>query len=81
MARSACAWRDLALELGNWRTVHSRFRRWALLGVWERLFAALSADPDFEYVLVDAAICKTHADATAQKGGLKLPVSTVPEAA
>ena len=34
----------------------------------------LSAEPDFEYVLVDATICKTHADATSQKGGLKLPV-------
>ena len=78
MARTAAPWRDLPPELGNWRTVHSRFRRWTISGVWENLFKALSADADFEYVLVDATICKTHADATAQKGGLKLPQSADP---
>ena len=75
MARNAASWRDLPPELGNWKTVHSRFRRWALTGVWESLFNALRQDPDFEYVLVDATICKTHADATSQKEGLKLPGS------
>lgn len=80
LARGASPWRDLPPELGNWRTVHSRFRRWTIAGVWESLFKALSADPDFEYVLVDATICKTHADATSQKGGLKLPVLAAPKA-
>jgi putative transposase len=74
LARGATPWRDLPPEFGNWRTVHSRFRRWTIAGVWESLFNALRREPDFEYVLIDATICKTHADATAQKGGLKLPV-------
>jgi putative transposase len=73
LARGASPWRDLPPEPGNGRRVHSRFRRWSIAGVWESLFNALSQDPDFEYVLVDATICKTHADATSQKGGLKLP--------
>jgi len=73
LARGASPWRDLPPELGTWRTVHSRFRRWAIAGVWESLFKALRADPDFEHVLVDATACKAHADATSQKGGLKLP--------
>ena len=77
--RGATPWRDLPPELGNWRTVHSRFRRWTLAGVWESLFKELSAAQDFEYVLVDATICKTQADATFQKGGLKLPVVAVPK--
>ena len=55
LARGATPWRDLPPELGNWRTVHSRFRRWTLSGVWESLFKALSAEPDFEYVLVDVS--------------------------
>jgi transposase len=80
LARTASPWRDLPPEFGNWRTVHCRFRRWTHAGVWESLFKALSVDPDFEYVLVDATICKTHADAISQKGGLKLPVLTVPKA-
>ncbi|MFD1881672.1 transposase, partial [Paracoccus pacificus] len=35
LARTASPWRDLPPELGNWRTVHCRFRRWTLAGVWD----------------------------------------------
>lgn len=74
-------WRDLPPELGNWRTVHCRFRRRTLAGgVFDNLFKALSCDPDFEYVLIDATICKVHADATSQKGGLRLVQSVGPAA-
>ena len=72
LARTASPWRDLPPELGNWRMVHCRFRRWTPGGVWESLFRALAQEPDFGYVLVDATICKVHADATSQKGGLRL---------
>ena len=78
LARTASPWRDLPPELGNWRTVHCRFRRWTMGGVWESLFKTLVQDPDFEYVLVDATICKVHADATSQKGGLRLVRSAAP---
>jgi putative transposase len=69
-ARGATPWRDLPPELGKWTSVHARFRRWALAGVWERLFKVLAGEPDFEYVFVDSTICKVHADATGAKGGL-----------
>lgn len=72
LARTASPWRDLPPDLGNWRTAHCRFRRWTHAEVWESLFKALSRDPDFEYVLVDATICKAHADANGAKGGLRL---------
>lgn len=65
LARTASPWRDLPPELGNWRTVHCRFRRWTISGVWERLFKELPREPDFEYVLIDATICKARADARA----------------
>ena len=81
LARTASPWRDLPPELGNWRTAHCRFRRWTLAGVWESLFNALSQEPDFEYVLVDATICKAHADASGAKGGLRLTRLGVPKAA
>jgi len=79
LSRTAAPWRDLPPELGNWKTVHCRVRRWTIAGVWERLFKALNQDPDFEYVLVDVSrrtpcvrvslrkIGKTHADATGAK--------------
>ena len=80
LARGASLWRDLPPELGHWKSVYTRFRRWSRAGVWEQLFKALSTDPDFEYVLVDATISKVHADATSQKGGLRLTPSAGPAA-
>lgn len=80
LARGATPWRDLPPELGHWKSVHTRFRRWSRAGVWESLFNALKEAPDFEYVLIDATISKVHADATSQKGGLKLTQSGDPEA-
>jgi len=81
LARTAAPWRDLPPEFGVWQTAHCRFRRWTLAGVWENLFNALAVEPDFEYVLVDATICKAHADASGAKGGLRLTRSAAPVAA
>ncbi len=89
MARGCAPWRDLPPELGKWASVHSRFRRWTLSGVWESLFNTLADDPDFEYVLIDATISKVHADAAGAKepapdlirGGLRLTVSAARKAA
>ena len=69
LARTASPWCDLPPVPGDWRTAHCRFRRWTLSGVWESLFKTLGADPDFEYVLVDATIRRAHADASGAKGG------------
>ena len=41
LARGATLWRDVPPERGTWRTVHSRFRRWTLAGVWDSLFKTL----------------------------------------
>jgi transposase len=69
MAGNAARWRDLPEVFGKWSGVHARFRRWSHAGVWERLFRAMAATPDFEYVLIDSTISKVHADATRAKGG------------
>jgi transposase len=42
--RAGIAWRNLLERFGKWKSVCQRFDRWAKGGVWERLFAALSAD-------------------------------------
>ena len=68
LARTAAPWRDPPPDFGRWTGAHARFRRWAMAGIWERLFNELSADPDFGYVLVDSTICKAHADATGGRG-------------
>ena len=64
--------RDLPNSFGKWSSVWKRFRRWAIKGVFERIFAALSEDPDFEYALVDGTIVKVHRHEQAQKGDFKI---------
>jgi transposase len=77
MARTGAPWRDLPDSFGNWFSVWKRFRRWALKGVFEKLFETLSGEPDFEYALIDGTIVKVHRHATGAKGGLSIRPSAV----
>ena len=72
IARTGAPWRDLPREFGKWYSIYTRFWRWAQKGVWERVFKALSDDPDFEYVLIDATYIRVHQHGTGAKGGLKI---------
>jgi transposase len=81
IARVGGPWRDLPEIFGNWNSTFKRFRRWALKGVFKRLFEALSGDPDFEYALIDGTIIRVHQHGTGAKGGLKIRQSDVRAAA
>tara|TARA_R110000787_G_scaffold251749_2_gene357261 strand:+ start:289 stop:639 length:351 start_codon:yes stop_codon:yes gene_type:complete len=70
--RAGLPWRDLPSGFGNWNSAFRRFRRWARDGVFDRLFEAVSGDPDMEYALIDGTIVSVHQKATGAKGGLKL---------
>jgi transposase len=72
IARTGAPWRDLPPALGNWNSVFQRFRRWAVKGIFERVFARLSEDPDFEYTIIDGTIIRVHQHGTGAKGGLKI---------
>lgn len=74
-------WRDLPPGFGNWNSVFRRFRRWAKDGVFDRIFEAVSDDPDFEYVLIDGTIVSVHQKASGAKGGLKIRLSAGQKAA
>jgi transposase len=75
--RTGSPWRDLPAEFGNWNSVFQRFRRWAKKGVWESLFKALVEDPDYEYLMIDATIVRTHQHAAGAKGAAKMRPSGV----
>ncbi len=65
-------WRDLPPGFGAWNSIFRRFRRWAQGGVFQRIFEAVSEDPDFEYVLIDGTIVSAHQKASGAKGGLSI---------
>jgi putative transposase len=79
LARTGTAWRDLPDIFGKWNTVFIRFSRWSKDEVWDRLFAAMTVEPDFEYAIVDSTIVRVHQHAAGKKGGVKLVRSAARE--
>ncbi len=72
IARTGSPWRDLHGDFGRWNSIFRRFRRWAKKGVFERVFNALSGDPDFEYAMIDGTIIRVHQHGAGARGGLKI---------
>ena len=73
MARSGARWRDLPARYGEWQSVKRRYYLWVEAGVLEALFERLRAEPDTEWLMLDASIVKAHAQAGGarhKKGGL-----------
>jgi transposase len=58
--RAGIPWCDLPGRFGHWKIVHQRFGRWAKSGVFARIFKALAADHDNEYMMIDATIVRAH---------------------
>jgi len=75
IVRVGAPWRDLPKYFGNWN--FQRFRRWAKGDVFDKIFDALSADADFEYVIVDGTIVRVHQYGTGAKGGPRIRLSGV----
>jgi transposase len=72
IARTGVPWRDLPLEFGKWNSVYRRFRDCGIAGVFERIFNALSEEPDMEMAMIDGTIVKVHRHGQGSKGGLKV---------
>lgn len=66
--RSGAHWCDLPERYGRWKIVH-RFDRWCHAGVWEHVFAALAADRDNQYLMIDSTIVRAHQQAATGKEG------------
>jgi transposase len=77
--RSGAHWHDLPERYGKWKTVHTRFSRWAKAGVWERVFAMLTADRKNEYLMLDTTLVRAHQQAATGKGGARTRRWGVPE--
>ena len=77
--RSGAHWHDLPERYGKWKSVHTRFSRWAKAGVWERVFKMLTADRKNEYLMIDTTLVRAHQQAATGKGGTAIRRWGVPE--
>ena len=77
--RSGARWSDLPERYGKWKSVHTRFARWARKGVWELVFQALVADRRNEYLMLDTTLVRAHQQAATGKGGRATRLWGVPE--
>jgi transposase len=60
MMRTGSPWRDLPECFGRWNSVYQRFARWSRKGVWQKIFAHLAEDADFEEAFIDSTIVRAH---------------------
>src|SRR6476660_3602908 len=60
--RTGAPWDDIPERYGPATTCANRFRRWARIGVWDRIFEAVSA-------AYDGDLNKAHAFAASREGG------------
>lgn len=64
--RTGSGWREVPERYGPWSTVYSRFRAWALAGVFQGLMDALIAEAaargqvGLELVSVDSTVVRAH---------------------
>lgn len=58
--RAGIPWRDLPERFGDWKNIHRRCSRWAMTGVWKRIFEYLANDADNEYGMIDSTIIRAH---------------------
>jgi len=81
--RNGLRWRDAPADYGPHKTIYNRFIRWSRLGVFNRIFAALSAKggkPDT--LMIDATHLKAHRTAASLlKKGMFPDVSGAPKEA
>ncbi|MFE4869862.1 IS5 family transposase [Streptomyces sp. NPDC056682] len=77
--RTGVAWRDVPERYGSWATLHTRFRRWARDGTFERMLRSAQAKADAAgdidwLVSVDSTVVRAHQHAAgARKGGHHSP--------
>jgi transposase len=67
--KTGVPWRDLPRCYGKWKTVYSRFRRWALAGHFQAIFEVLQIEVDDNWNAVDATYIRVHQHAAGGKGG------------
>ena len=73
--RTGSPWADIPERYGPPTTCANRFRRWEKIGVWDRLFEAVSKAYDGDLQMIDTSSVRVHQHgANVKKGGLRRPM-------
>jgi transposase len=68
--RTGSPWADIPERYGPPTTCANRFRRWAKIGVWDRIFEAVSKAYDGDLQMIDASSIRVHQHgANGKRGG------------
>lgn len=67
--RTGSPWADILERYGPPTTCYNRFVRWRKLGVWDRIFDAVSAAYDGDLQMVDSSSIRVHQHAANVKRG------------
>ena len=75
--RTGAPWAEIPERYGPATTCYNRFVRWRKLGVWDRVFNAITAAYDGDIQMIDSSSIRVHQHgANAKKGGPKPPRET-----
>ena len=67
--RTGSPWADIPERYGPATTCYNRFVRWRKIGVWDRVFEAVSAAYDGDLQIVDSSSIRVHQHAANVKRG------------
>ena len=78
--RTGSPWADIPERYGPCTTCYNRFVRWRKLGVWDRLFEAVSRAYDGDIQAIDSSSVRVHQHAANVKKGMRRqpPLGTSP---
>ena len=71
--RTGSPWSEVPERYGPYTTCYNRFVRWRKLGVWDRLFAAITSAYAGEVQMVDSSSIRVHQHAANGKRGVRTP--------
>ena len=71
--RTGSPWADIPERYGPPTTCANRFRRWAKIGVWDRIFEAVSKAYDGDLQMIDASSIRVHQHGGNVKKGGRMP--------
>ena len=70
--RTGSPWAEIPERYGPSTTCYNRFVRWARIGVWDRIFEAISKAYDGDLQMIDSSSIRVHQHgANGKKGGLE----------